>query len=85
MEVRHGPIGFVSLQVGECAIAGGDGEDFGTDGAGAVDIAFGIANDEDVLRFNAGEMLLGPLPCIAGYVVSVRMFAAKGAHFECGP
>ena len=48
VQIGCGPVRGMGLQVGDGPVAGGNGQDFGADGAGAFDIAFGVADDQDL-------------------------------------
>ena len=48
VQIWCGPVRGMGLQVGDGPVAGGNGQDFGADGAGAFDIPFGVADDQDL-------------------------------------
>ena len=85
MKIGCRPVRGMGLEVGDAAIAGCYGQNFGANGARAFDIAFGIANNENLGWVQLGPACLGPGQGVAGDVVAVGVFAAEDAHFEFLP
>ena len=85
MKIGCRPVRGMGSEIGVGAVAGGDGEDFGIDGAGAFDIAFGVTDDQDLGWVQLRPACLGPGQGVAGDVVTVRVFATENAHFEFLP
>ena len=60
MQIRSSPVRGMGLKIGDGTVAGGDGQNFGADGTSAFDIAFGVADDENLGRVQLGPAGLSP-------------------------
>ena len=85
MQIRGNPVWLMLLKVGNRSVARCYGQNFGADGARAFDIAFGVADDQDLGWVQLGPAGLGPGQGVAGDVVAVGVFATEDAHFEFLP
>ena len=60
MQIGCGPVRGMGSEIGDGTVAGGDGQNFGAYGAGAFDIAFGVADDQNLGRVQLGPAGLSP-------------------------
>ena len=82
-EVGEGPVGVVLLEFRQGGAAGGDGEDFGADGATAPDVEGGIADYDNFLALQRPlQEASGTIAGNGGDLIALFMVIGKSAGLE---